>query len=87
MLFLIFLPGDWALCGQCCKFQPCKLKIFEENQVFGHKKSEKSTGIFPNTDFGREKNPLTWNTYIYQQKKFSKSVAPELYKLKIFEDI
>ena len=30
MLFLIFLPGDWALCGQCCKFQPCKLKIFED---------------------------------------------------------
>jgi hypothetical protein len=30
------------------------------------------------TDFGREKNPLTGNTYIYQQKKFSKSVVPEL---------
>ena len=44
-----------------------------------YKKSEKSTGIFLNTDFGREKNPLTWNTYIYQQKKFSKSVVPELY--------
>ena len=29
MLFLIFLPRDWALCGQCCKFQPCKLKVFE----------------------------------------------------------
>jgi hypothetical protein len=43
-----------------------------------YKKSEKNTGIFLNTDFGREKNPLTWNTYIYQQKKFSKSVAPEL---------
>jgi hypothetical protein len=27
MLFLIFLPRDWALCGQCCKFQPCKLKV------------------------------------------------------------
>jgi hypothetical protein len=47
-------------------------------KVFGHKKSEKSTRIFLNTDFGRENNPLTGNTYIYQQNKFSKSVAPEL---------
>jgi hypothetical protein len=40
-------------------------------EVVYHKKSEKSTRIFLNTDFGREKNPLTGNTYIYQQKKFS----------------
>jgi hypothetical protein len=44
----------------------------EKMAVF--KKSEKSTGIFLNTDFGREKNPLTWNTYVYQQNKFSKSI-------------
>jgi hypothetical protein len=46
------------------------VKFYSKNQVFGHKKSEKSTRIFLNTDFGREKNPLTGNTYIFQQKKF-----------------
>ena len=30
MLFLIFFYRDWAVCGQCCKFQPCKLKVFED---------------------------------------------------------
>jgi hypothetical protein len=39
-----------------------------KKKVFGHKKSEKSTRIFLNTDFGMEKSPLTGNTYIYQQK-------------------
>jgi hypothetical protein len=44
------------------------VKFYSKNQVFGHKKSEKSTRIFLNTDFGKEKNPLTGNTYIYQHK-------------------
>jgi hypothetical protein len=30
MLFLIFFHRDWTVCGQCCKFQPCKLKVFED---------------------------------------------------------
>jgi hypothetical protein len=34
--------------------------------------------IFLNTDYGREKSPLTGTTYIYQLKKLSQSVAPEL---------
>ena len=46
--------------------------FIKKNQVFGHKKSEKSTRIFLNTDFGKEKNPLTGNTYIYQQKNILK---------------
>jgi hypothetical protein len=37
------------------------IKFYSKNLVFGHKKSEKSTRIFLNTDFGREKNPLTGN--------------------------
>jgi hypothetical protein len=61
------------------EFKTLKIAFgLSKNQVFGHKKSEKSTRIFLNTDFGREKNPLTGNTYIYQHKKFSKSVVPEL---------
>ena len=35
MIFLIFLPRDWALCGQCCKFQPCKLKVFSSPGPLG----------------------------------------------------
>ena len=51
---------------------------FGKNQAFGHKNLKKNTRIFLNTDFGREKNPLTGSTYNYQQEKLSKSVAPEL---------
>jgi hypothetical protein len=54
-------------------FTQTVVKFYSKNQVFGHKKSEKSTRIFLNTDFGKEKNLLTGNTYIYQQTKFSKS--------------
>jgi hypothetical protein len=30
MLFLIFLPRDRAVCGKCCKLQPCKVNVFED---------------------------------------------------------
>ena len=43
------------------------VKFYSKNQVFGHKKSEKSTRIFLNTDFGKEKNPL-------ESPKFSKVI-------------
>jgi hypothetical protein len=71
---------------QCFKFcdiffiqhlQVCIIPLFEAQG--GYSTIEESMITYQaNTDFGREKNPLTWNTYIYQQKKFSKSVAPEL---------
>jgi hypothetical protein len=52
---------DIELCAGLHNFN---VKFYSKNQVFGHKKSEKRTGIFLNTDFGREKNPLTWNRIV-----------------------
>ena len=54
--------------NKSCNIKNDKLSIFciLTHRYGKHKKSEKSTRIFLNTDYGREKSPLTGNTYIYQ---------------------
>ena len=46
MIFLIFLPRDWALCGQCCKFQPQGLVTIQVNILSMYKHIQGRTSFF-----------------------------------------